>query len=120
LTYGQIEDVKERLHVAESATTRDAQIQRALNQADALIDLELSQYTTVPLTEEVSNIIVDVANDWATGIVQEEIVNPTSQGTDQTANIFVKRAKLNLARYIEITYESALQVDPQLYEQPIE
>jgi hypothetical protein len=98
----------------------DDQIQRVLNQVDALIDLELSDYTTVPLTSGVSNVIVDVANDWAAGTLQEEIVNPTAQGTDQTQNIFVKRAKANLARYIEVTYETDLQTDPQFYEQPIE
>lgn len=118
MTYGQIKDVKERIHLAATDTSKDDQIQRALNQVDALIDLELSQYTTVPLIAGVSNVIVDAANDWAAGIVQEEIVNPTSQGTDQTANIFVKRAKANLARYIEIVHEE--NTDPQFYEQPIE
>lgn len=120
MTYGQIKDVKERIHVAESDTSMDDQIQRILNQVDALIDLELEPYTTVPLTEGVSNVIVDIANDWAAGTVQEEIVNPTSQGTDESQNVFVKRAKANLARYIEVTFSSERKVNPQFYEQPIE
>ena len=115
MTYGQIKDVKERLHLSSTDTTMDDQIQRSLNQVDALIDLELSSYTTVPLTAGVSNVIVDVANDWAAGTVQEEIVNPTSQGTDQTGNIFIKRAKENLARYIEIIHRTV--VNPVFYEQ---
>ena len=118
MTYGQIKDVKERIHVAETDTSMDDQIQRALNQVDALIDLELFPHTTVPLIGGVSNVIVDVANDWAAGTVQEEIVNPTSQGTDESQNVFVKRAKANLARYIEIIHRVA--VNPVFYEQPIE
>lgn len=112
--------MKERLHLATTDTSMDNQIQRALNQVDTLIDLELSEYATVPLIGGVSNVIVDIANDWAAGTVQEEIVNPTSQGTDTTQNIFVKRAKANLARYIEVTYETELHVYPTFYEQPIQ
>jgi phage gp36-like protein len=103
LGYGQIADVKERLHRAETDTTWDDQITRALNQAAALIDLELSPHTTVPLIEAVSNVIVDVANDWAAGLVNQEVINPTSQG-DGKENIFITRAKANLARYIEVTF----------------
>jgi hypothetical protein len=124
MPYGQLEDVKERLNVAESDTTLDTRIERALNQADALMDLELSQYTTVPLTTGISNIIIDVGNDWAAGLVQQEIINPTGQtptGSPQTIteNVLVQRAKANLARYIEITFPAETD-NVVIYEQSVD
>jgi hypothetical protein len=117
MTYGQIKDVKERIHLASTDTSRDDQIQRALNQADALIDLDLSQYVSVPLISGISNVIVDVANDWAAGLVQQEIINPTSQGTGEE-NIFVKRAKEHLAKYIEVSFRDTSA--GAMYEQSVD
>lgn len=109
MTYGQVADVKERLNVAELDTTQDDRITRALNQTDALIDLELSGYVTTPLTTGISNVIIDVANDWAAGLIQQEIINPTGQspsGYPQTIteNVLIQRAKAHLARYIELNF----------------
>lgn len=116
MTYGQIADVKERLKRAPTDTTWDDSIERALNQADALIDLELQNYTPVPITTDLSNVIIDAANDWAAGLVQQEIINPTNQGKGEE-NVFIKRAKDDLARYIAITFRQT--ETGMIYEQPV-
>ncbi|MCJ7768353.1 hypothetical protein MUP79_08185 [Candidatus Bathyarchaeota archaeon] len=123
MTYGQVADVKERLNIAESDINQDDRITRALNQADALIDLELSPYTTVPLTTGISNVIVDVANDWAAGLIQQEIINPTGQspsGYPQTIteNVLIQRAKASLARYIELSFRET--DSGAIYEQSVD
>jgi hypothetical protein len=123
MTYGQIEDVKDLLNISETDDSSDTRIERALNKVDALIDLELSPYMTVPLETDVSNVIVDVANDWAAGVVQQEIINPTGQspaGQPQTIvdNVLTQRAKANLARYIELTFRET--DSGAIYEQSVD
>ena len=95
--------VKERLNTPLNDSEEDSRICRAITQASVLIDQELEPYTTVPLNP-VPQVIEDCANDWAAGIVRNEVTNPSSQ--DSSPNVFIERAKETLCRYLALKWEA--------------
>jgi hypothetical protein len=77
--------------------TNAVKIPRALVQAEGVIDATLAPWTEVPIADP-PQILKDVANDWAAGIIRDEGTNPTSE--NPPPNAFSKRAKDNLATYM--------------------
>lgn len=116
--YGDLVSVKERLNKGINETDQDERILRALSQASNFIDLELATWgATVPLSPPPA-IIVDCCNDWAAGIVRDEVTNPSAATPTVvqpdgsvifpggSMNIFIVRAKDTLRRYIRSTYQT--------------
>ena len=107
--------MKGRLQKPLNDTNWDGRIIGALTDASTLINKEIQKWTAVPLST-VPDMIAQIANDWATGLLLEEDTQPTSQNPQvvQTAtgeiypggamNVFLVRAKANLKRFIVITY----------------
>jgi len=108
MTYGTLANVKQRLNLDGN---EDNRVTRAITQADALIDQELKPYTTVPLNPA-PQTIKDIAEDWAAGIVYDEVTNSTSQ--NPPPNVFTQRAKEMLCRYVAVNYSVPCPFEKQL------
>lgn len=114
-SYGSLILVKQRLNLDPDNVDQDVRITRALAQANDYIDNELQTWTTVPLASP-PDVIVQIANDWAAGIIRLEVTNPTSTNPTSvksdpanifpgsTTNVFIEQAKASLKRYIRVTY----------------
>jgi len=97
--YGTTAKVKERLHI--DTTDFDTEIATCLTSAEAWVDIELGQYTTLPLTGTIPQLIVDTSNDFAAAIFCENHI----QEYESRIGVFRNRAQETLARYIHFTYK---------------
>ena len=121
MTYGTREAVLNRLNKDPTETDWDGKVERALDQADAEIDNELQRWGAVVPLSPAPKLIVECANDWAAGIVEDEVSQPTSQNPlvvqgpvfspgdvlELRQNVFTLRAKRELTSYVRTSYSMA-------------
>jgi hypothetical protein len=96
--YGSVAVVQEIISASSGETTITDRLARVLTQAEALIDIILEPWAdTLPITPA-PQVLVDVANDWAAGILYDEITLATMP--NPPPNPFLTRAKDNLDSYM--------------------
>jgi hypothetical protein len=80
-----MDQVKNRLNLAEDFVDWDARINDALDRADNWINGKLAPYTGIPIALPLGApdlILSDIASDYAAGLLQEEgATNPTAVTT---------------------------------------
>jgi hypothetical protein len=88
---------------------------RALSQASNLIDNDLQAWgAIVPLSSPYPGMISDCCNDWAAGLVTDEVTTPSqnnpqvipTEGGGTRMNIFIVRAKSTLKQYIRTNFNT--------------
>jgi hypothetical protein len=118
VTYGTPTTVKTILNKDPTETDWDTKITLALSKADNWINNELAAMGEIVPLSAPPGMIVDAANDYAAGLVQDETSQPTDQNPlviqgpifgaghliDVRQNIFTLRAKATLREYIRLTY----------------
>jgi hypothetical protein len=111
MTYGDIAEVKPLLNLEPDMVELDNKIDDALTRADNWINYKLKRFTGTPLVSP-DNVIVNIANDYAAGLlIDEGDTNPSSTSTAYAggSNPIKRRAEKNLNEYIRITFG----VDPE-------
>ena len=113
--YGDVITVKELCNFSQNETGEDSRVLRAIAKATNLINNELQAWGQIVPLNPVPPIIADACNDWAAGIVNDEITTPSqnnalvipTEGGGSRMNIFIVRAKKTLKDYIRTTYNTS-------------
>lgn len=98
MTYASISDVKWWLKHPQEDSSLDVEVDDALKTVDAEINDLLSEYTEIPVQDEVlREVLADIEAQWAAGIIRQRR-NP---GPRAEEDVYVQVARRRLERLIE-------------------
>lgn len=102
--YCTLEEVKSRLNIEATETTKDNEIDSIIAEAQAIIDDRLSEYTTTPFTTA-PTVIKYACADLATAVFQTRRKAPS-----EPQSTFFELYELKIAGYIKAHFEKGAMI----------